>query len=170
MIGYVVGHVIGQTQFGYMTFPQSCAIEVLESQFMTLPLKELAITSDMANTIPHIIYCWNTLMKGHTRSTTYMGLLYMWFAVCIQYLCKCSFSIPFKEYAITSHIIHLMPHIICCWKALIKIILDAAYTALLHVRFLAHIQYLCKCGFWVPCKECLMMLDIFDIITHIICH
>ena len=47
--------MMGQTQFGYMTFPQSHAFEVLESQFMTLPLKELAITSDMANTMPHII-------------------------------------------------------------------------------------------------------------------
>ena len=139
MIGHVVGHVIGQTQFGYMTFPQSCAVEVLESQFMTLPLKELAITSNMANTIPHIIYCWNTLMKGHTRSTTYMGLLYMWFAVCIQYLYKCSFSIPFKEYAITLHIVHIMPYIRCHWKALIKIILHAAYMALVHLRFWPHL-------------------------------
>ena len=135
MIGYVVGHVIGQTQFGYMTFPQSRAVEILESQFMTLPLKELAITSDMANTIPHIIYCWNTLMKGHTCSTTYMGLLYMWFAVCIQYLCKCSFSIPFKEYAITLHIVHIMSYTRCHWKALIKIILHATYMALVHPRF-----------------------------------
>ena len=55
MIGHLVGHMMGQTQFGYMTFPQSHAFEVLESQFMTLPLKELAITSDMANTMPHII-------------------------------------------------------------------------------------------------------------------
>ena len=36
--------MMGQTQFGYMTFPQSRAFKVLESQFMTLPLKELAIT------------------------------------------------------------------------------------------------------------------------------
>ena len=73
---------------------------------------------DIANTMPHIIYCWDTLIKVYTH-TTYMGLLYTQFVVCIQYLCKCSFSIPFKEYAITLHIIHLMPHIICCWKALI---------------------------------------------------
>ena len=136
---------------------------------MTLPLKELAITSDIANTMPHIIYCWNTLIKVHTH-TTYMGLLYTWFVVCIQYLCKCSFSIPFKEYATTLHIIHLMPHRICCWRALIKIILDAAYTTLLHPQLLVHIQYLCKCSFWVPCKECLIMLNILDIITRIICH
>ena len=94
----------------------------------------------------------------------------MQFVVCIQYLCKHSFSIPFKEYAITLHIIHLMPHIICHCKTLIKIILDAAYTALLHLQFMAHIQYLCKCGFWVPFKECLIMLDILDIMTHIVCH
>ena len=131
----MVGHVIGQTQFGYMTFPQSRAVEILKSQFMTLPLKELAITSDMAHTIPHIIYCWNTLMKGHTCSTTYIGLLYMWFAVCIQYLCKCSFSIPFKEYAITLHIVHIMSYTRCHWKALIKIILHATYMALVHPRF-----------------------------------
>ena len=73
-------------------------------------------------------------MKVHTH-TTYMGLLYTWFVVCIQYLCKCSFSMPFKEYAITSHIIHLMPHIICRWKALTKIILHATYTALVHPQF-----------------------------------
>ena len=36
--------MIGQTQFGYVTFPQSRGFEVLESQFMTLPLKECAIT------------------------------------------------------------------------------------------------------------------------------
>ena len=75
MIGHIVGHVIGQTQFGYMTFPQSHAFKVLESQFITLPLKELAITSNIANTMSHIIYCWNTLIKVHTH-TTYMGLLY----------------------------------------------------------------------------------------------
>ena len=67
--------------------------------------------------------------------TAYMGLLYPWFVARIQYLCKHSFSIPFKEYAITLHIIHIMPHTICHWKALIKIILNAAYTALVHAQF-----------------------------------
>jgi hypothetical protein len=133
---------------------------------MTLPLKEHAITFDIANTMPHIIYCWKALIKVHTH-TAYTGLLYMQFVVCIQYLCKCSFSIPFKEYAIT---LHIMPHIICHWKTLIKIILDATYTALLHPQFVAHIQYLCKCSFWVPCKECLIMSDILDVMTYIICH
>ena len=136
---------------------------------MTLPLKEHAIAFDIANTMPHIISCWKALIKVHTH-TAYTKLLYMQFVVCIQYLCKHSFSIPFKEYAITLHIIHLMPHIICHCKTLIKIILDAAYTALLHLQFMAHIQYLCKCSFWVPFKECLIMLDILDIMTHIVCH
>ena len=35
MSGHVVGHVMGQTQFGHVTFPQSCVSEVLESWFMT---------------------------------------------------------------------------------------------------------------------------------------
>ena len=86
-----------------------------------------------------------------------------------QYLCKCSFSIPFKEYAITLHIIHLMPHIISRWKALIKIILDAAYTALLHPRFVAHMQYLCKHSFSIPFKEYAITLHIIHIMPHTIC-
>ena len=43
---------------------------------MTLPLKEHAITFDIANTMPHIIYCWKALIKVHTH-TVYTRLLYM---------------------------------------------------------------------------------------------
>ena len=130
---------------------------------MTLPLKECAITSDIANTIllkhpdegPYTYHIYGTFV--HTVCGVY------------TYLCKCSFSIPFKEYAITFHIIHLMPHIICCWKALIKIILDAAYTALLHPQFLAHIQYLCKRSFSIHFKEYAITLHIIHIMPHTIC-
>ena len=169
--------MIGQTQFGYVTFPQSRAFEVLESQFMTLPLKECAITSDIANTIllkhpdegpytyhiygtfvhtvygvytylckcslmPHIICCWKALIKI-ILDAAYTALLHPQFLAHIQYLCKRSFSIRFKEYAITLHIIHIMPHTICRWKALIKIILNVRYTALVDSRFWLHLQYFC---------------------------
>ena len=120
--------------------------------------------------MPHIIYCWETLIKVHTH-TAYTELLYMWFVVCIQYLCKHSFSIPFKEYAITLHIMHLlvMPHIISHWKALIKIILNATYTALLYPQFVACMQYLCKHSFSIPFKEYAITLHIIHIMPHTIC-
>ena len=35
VIGHVAGHVMGQTQFGHVTFPWSCASEVPESRFVT---------------------------------------------------------------------------------------------------------------------------------------
>ena len=62
--------------------------------------------------------------------------MYLRFMARIQYLCKHGSSIPLKEYAITLHIIHIMPHIISRWKALIKDILNAAYMALVHPQFL----------------------------------
>ena len=35
MTDHVAGHVMGQTQFGHVTFPRSRASEVLESRFVT---------------------------------------------------------------------------------------------------------------------------------------
>ena len=36
MTGHVADHVMGQTRFGHVTFPQSCASEVPESRFVTI--------------------------------------------------------------------------------------------------------------------------------------
>ena len=35
MPDHVTGHVTGQTRFGHVTFPRSCASKVLESRFVT---------------------------------------------------------------------------------------------------------------------------------------
>ena len=35
VISHVAGHMMGQTQFGHVTFPRSRASEVPESRFMT---------------------------------------------------------------------------------------------------------------------------------------
>jgi hypothetical protein len=107
-----------------------------------VPCKECLIMSDILDVMTYII-CHKKPMINTYPCTIYTGLVYPQFVAHIQYLCKCGFSIPLIEYAITLHIIHIMPHIICCWKALIKIILNAVYTALVHPQFWLHLQYFC---------------------------
>ena len=77
--------------------------------------------------------------------------------------------IPLKEYAIAQHVVNQTVHIVAHWKALINIYYCATYTGLLYPRFVAHLQYLCKHSFIVPCKECLITLHILGIIIHIVC-
>ena len=79
-------------------------------------------------------------------------------------------KIPLKEHAIAQHVVNQTAHIVAHWKALININYCAAYMGLLYPHFVARLQYLCKCGISVPCKECLITLHILDIIIQIICH
>ena len=92
---------------------------------------------------------------------TFIVLLHLWFYTNVR--------IPLKEYAIAQHVVNQTVHIAAHWKALINIYYCATYTGLLYPRFVAHLQYLCKHSFIVPCKECLITLHILGIIIHIVC-